>query len=1852
MHHNKPRPNRAKPPNSFIQHQQSIDKQSSSGIASASTDILIYVPDLPKNLPDHDIEQLIQTRIEKNQRMKLDYVKCYLKLGIAAIRLNNEEDKIHLVSTVQSMVLDPQHAINISFVNDIELDSYIVVDQKLPKMLSADEVAHHYARAYKTQGQPMCELVSIQFPNIFRIYPSTLDELIKVANSPCFKVENNFATVYPRADCSFFEDLPSNVDNEKLSSTIATQIDEDQLLSTSFYIQANKQTGTAVVIATKSMKTWIKQGYLTIDGRNISKKAKLAYRVLVSPVPRDFNLGRILNHKIFIRHVVSHKHIDNNLVIELDDIEIYNDCLELGAFRIDTITMNINPHNSVSDPDNSELDATNWYETAMLEIKPDITTIMSNHQHPIFRYKWNADNWIQQMKNAKKTNQRSNKYNLDLHLLRVTVMLNTIAILRKNKYAVDNDEVTLKLQRLQTIGYDHRAKLFPGKTIFQGDLKTPYKSTTVKVINEDCLVLYEKLVAEGHRPLLLNMANATSPGGGYRKGDGAQEENIFRRSDYSQSLDLEIADKERSEQLYCTSKCEFKRPTGYAGFYPMEEFGAIYTSGITVFRQTEANGYAYMKNPLYNVCAIAMAAYRDPPLNNKNMLENKLAINTHRKIENIFAIAYHHKHDCLVLSALGCGAFKNPPKHVALLFKSVIYQYAGYFDKIYFAIIDDHNTGNRINPDGNFRPFEKILDNLVLQPTKILPDNGVSGPYRILNKSADGQLTLSDVCISYLPPCQHGSKCRDTKDQKHNTSFSHPPMCSLSEMSSSCNQMDDEVHMFTFIHNTQCKHWGECGNTDAAHLTEYDHPEFCKDESRCIDNSREHLFAYRHLPICRNGPDCPESLKSDTDHNKSYRHCKTNCPDDNCCPYFHEKTHITETIHSFRSPCPFTPYQCSKFIQYLQSGTDKNLDKELETHCLKYSHVCPYGRQCTKTDNLHYQTSIHIARQLCPNGNKCTKLAQEEHLESFSHPNIQDIRLLCRDEGFKCKERFDVQHVKRYRHRKNHNQLTVAPSSNLNSSINFVRNQRHIIRTVNNYIEGAKWEKVKISKEILDWIRALQPVHRCGKVIFESILVHGHVMSRYYMKLLKKPKNVAKAVLQHSRIRLIFLQHNNPEVKANAFNLIKGLVEAEFAKTGADGITSLDPDHEQNINLAKKKLQPPLSDKDLKVIYDWTIKITQASIKLINTPMGIGYNVDEKMGTDKHIFSILGPHHGFYYGDIVIIFKQEIMRHPDTNFSNQAGTAFHSGRTYKTRNWLTDPVDENKRIEHFHFSKLHCSVPRYEYAAASDIIALTGMYNKSMNVNVEDIIEKWLSVDSHDVFESHLPQLIPLDYIDYVYMPQNLFDSLTHEAQQSARAVFKDNLILTNHVIDLSVVNPGGLVPLDSTRKPYLKYILNEITRKIKEKITTSSISRGIVITVPGSKFEEHIVLPITISQSYSLYRLDNSHAPNDPEFTYIYWQAMNGDMMLTISNEVIDTKKDQRNLPCLVCYVAKKPSTATEDYYEAYSYLNDGRPFQHQYNVHDAKFRAKSNVFYRGCNTDDFLTFCLKLSHRTGEVILSHAGANSIYNHQKISHRFNKSDLDLSRIDYIHVSGGDQDVPIRNLTIHHEKVAEFHPTFDQDFKIDTSKLIVKKQLVPVAYYGGEGPIDRPSRSEEPPESKPQERRKRSLVKRMKIFFYGSSKPKRSQSVPNNESFILKKSDSNPPPSPPTKRRHSNVSVSSLPSSDLPPCHDSVYCLQQNSKSHMERYSHPCRYNELCNRAADEPHLTHKRHDVPNCSAGRDCNKLTDPVHRAKYRHRNLPDYLLPCRFQQDCRDKKNAQHCQRYFHGEELPMFSRLTSF
>jgi len=81
------------------------------------------------------------------------------------------------------------------------------------------------------------------------------------------------------------------------------------------------------------------------------------------------------------------------------------------------------------------------------------------------------------------------------------------------------------------------------------------------------------------------------------------------------------------------------------------------------------------------------------------------------KMRTILRIAGKYHHNALVLSAFGCGAFCNPPEHIALLFKEVFAEpeFKSRFAMVVFAIISDQNSNRAHNPNGNFEPFRKVF---------------------------------------------------------------------------------------------------------------------------------------------------------------------------------------------------------------------------------------------------------------------------------------------------------------------------------------------------------------------------------------------------------------------------------------------------------------------------------------------------------------------------------------------------------------------------------------------------------------------------------------------------------------------------------------------------------------------------------------------------------------------------------------------------------------------------------------------------------------------------------------------------------------------------------------------------------------------------------------------------------------------------------------------------------------------------------------------------------------------------------------------------------------------------------------
>ena len=279
--------------------------------------------------------------------------------------------------------------------------------------------------------------------------------------------------------------------------------------------------------------------------------------------------------------------------------------------------------------------------------------------------------------------------------LRLGVFMQTVEIVNSGGYVLGGKEIAVDKSGVadNTEFFDVRFSL--GKSEHLHD-------TRFSVIEADCLEVAALLLKAGFNPCVLNMASGQNPGGGVLKGSGAQEENLFRRSNLFASL-YQFAGYAAQ---YGVAKSEKQ--------YPLDEnFGGIYSGDVTVFRSSESSGYTLLDAP-FQTSVVSVAAIRNPELtkiDGKMRIARHLTEQTKEKIRTILRIAGKYNHNALVLSAFGCGAYCNPPEHIALLFRSVFAEaeFHNRFALVVFAIINDNNSNSPHNPNGNFEPFRKIF---------------------------------------------------------------------------------------------------------------------------------------------------------------------------------------------------------------------------------------------------------------------------------------------------------------------------------------------------------------------------------------------------------------------------------------------------------------------------------------------------------------------------------------------------------------------------------------------------------------------------------------------------------------------------------------------------------------------------------------------------------------------------------------------------------------------------------------------------------------------------------------------------------------------------------------------------------------------------------------------------------------------------------------------------------------------------------------------------------------------------------------------------------------------------------------
>jgi uncharacterized protein (TIGR02452 family) len=187
-----------------------------------------------------------------------------------------------------------------------------------------------------------------------------------------------------------------------------------------------------------------------------------------------------------------------------------------------------------------------------------------------------------------------------------------------------------------------------------------------------------------HSPnaLVLNLADNKIAGGCLEMGSGAQEESLFRRTNYCSSLKQDL--------------------------YPIKNGEAIYSPQVSVIKTNEATGWELLniKNlPKISFIACPGIKYPNTIIVNDEIKLNDDDVNALKeKITTIIQIAIKFNHDTIIFGALGCGAWKNPKKHVAQIFKEVLQKYDGCVLNFYFAILtttsENYSISNRNGDSG------------------------------------------------------------------------------------------------------------------------------------------------------------------------------------------------------------------------------------------------------------------------------------------------------------------------------------------------------------------------------------------------------------------------------------------------------------------------------------------------------------------------------------------------------------------------------------------------------------------------------------------------------------------------------------------------------------------------------------------------------------------------------------------------------------------------------------------------------------------------------------------------------------------------------------------------------------------------------------------------------------------------------------------------------------------------------------------------------------------------------------------------------------------------------------------------
>jgi len=249
---------------------------------------------------------------------------------------------------------------------------------------------------------------------------------------------------------------------------------------------------------------------------------------------------------------------------------------------------------------------------------------------------------------------------------------------------------------------------YPAFAVDRSKIQCMNYTTQIDVWAKDTLDAAIKLVKmqNPNEVCVLNMANARHQGGGFLEGTMAQEEQLCYRTTLINTLKIQYY------PLPDAWPRDYPNRPKHDDGTPLEnEYSVVYSPRVAIYREDQKSNYrVYDTNTreaeiisVLSVAALDLSKYKDFDRASNVYPNDECREIMTEKVKLLLRVAVRRKKTRLVLGALGCGVFRNPPEEVAPIFGQLLddEEFKGYFQHIIFAILPNGKDPR------NFNVFQK-----------------------------------------------------------------------------------------------------------------------------------------------------------------------------------------------------------------------------------------------------------------------------------------------------------------------------------------------------------------------------------------------------------------------------------------------------------------------------------------------------------------------------------------------------------------------------------------------------------------------------------------------------------------------------------------------------------------------------------------------------------------------------------------------------------------------------------------------------------------------------------------------------------------------------------------------------------------------------------------------------------------------------------------------------------------------------------------------------------------------------------------------------------------------------------------